>query len=309
MQLLLQIKSIENKGLQGNLHQQAEKLATEARRLAAVPVTVPDKFEEMGRFHRDSLVVMGEALETDTIRMTLAQGGYDPDSMRPGMRKYVKFCRSWQMGQFNEWKKNRLERLNTSIGNKPPENIADEARRGYGEILPAREGRSPRSNTCDLSHDADSRPRAGVTRLRRMAPANRLLGRLRHWHVVHSFKRHHRHQLSSTIRRHDPVGRASKVREGGLVNEHIGVRLRRAAFQLPAVAGVSLLLLTMSAVMFPSETRRGFVEGSRSLVFLSVSALTLAITGLGVVAFIIGMATKAVWMMVAGAGPAWVEPG
>ena len=106
--------------LQRDLHANADQMATQARKVAAEPVSVPEDFDKLGRFHRASIDVISRTLEVDRIRLTLASGRTDPEAMLVGIREYTRFCKSWQVGHLREWKESRLPRMYGAVGAKPP---------------------------------------------------------------------------------------------------------------------------------------------------------------------------------------------
>lgn len=69
---------------------------------------------------------------------------------------------------------------------------------------------------------------------------------------------------------------------------------------LPAVAGLSLLLLAASAAACPAETRLAFAEGVRGLFVAALLASVAAGLALGLFLFFVGVATSVAWMALAG---------
>lgn len=134
--LLRDIATTEFEEFRKNLHAKADELAAEARRLSDEPVSLPGDFEKMGRYHRESIIVMGKALEADSIRQTLSSGADDPAAVLAGMREYVEFCRSWQEGQLLEWQDSRLKRMYRAVGAQFPGDFDEEAGPEPGRAVP-----------------------------------------------------------------------------------------------------------------------------------------------------------------------------
>lgn len=118
--LLQDKESNEFPSLQKDLHANADQMATQARQVAAEPVSVPKDFEKLGRFHKASIAVIARTLEVDKIRLTLASGRSDPEVMLVGIREYTTFCKSWHTGHLREWKESRLPRMYGAVGATPP---------------------------------------------------------------------------------------------------------------------------------------------------------------------------------------------
>lgn len=118
--LLLDLQEAQFEDLKKSLHANADHLAAEARRLVANPPSLPREFQEMGRFLKESIMVMGKTLEVDAIRATLASGRDDPEALNVALVKYKDFCRNWREGHLREWGESRLQRMFEALNRTAP---------------------------------------------------------------------------------------------------------------------------------------------------------------------------------------------
>ena len=72
-------------------------------------------------------------------------------------------------------------------------------------------------------------------------------------------------------------------------------------FGLPAVAVAALVLLIITAIVFPAEMKTGVSQGLQGLLLMGLFGLTLGFIALGVGLFVVGLLTGALWIVLLGA--------
>lgn len=131
--LLNDIERIESADLRKVLHVDAEKLIAEANRIESKPVTLPSDFREMGRYIRESMLVMSKTLEVDTLRLTLSSGRDDPEALNAALDRFSRFSVSWMTRNITEWRARPLGELFQSVGQSPPEMLEQNPETGSDE--------------------------------------------------------------------------------------------------------------------------------------------------------------------------------
>ena len=84
-------------------------------------VTLPDNYEAMERYVRESIVVLERAVETDGLRLVLSAENYSNAAMQLGLEQYKDDYRQWLVTKLKGWREVQLPGIYRSIKTKEPE--------------------------------------------------------------------------------------------------------------------------------------------------------------------------------------------